>query len=60
MTAFDQAIPVIDISPLVASDPAGERDVARRIADACRGIGFFYILAWRCPRIAPASVWRSG
>jgi isopenicillin N synthase-like dioxygenase len=37
------AIPIIDIAPLVAGDPAGEREVAGLIGDACRGIGFFYI-----------------
>ena len=43
MTASEQAIPVIDISPLVAGDASGERDVAHQIGAACRGIGFFYI-----------------
>ena len=37
------AIPVIDIAPLVAGDPSGEREVARLVGSACRGIGFFYI-----------------
>jgi isopenicillin N synthase-like dioxygenase len=36
-------IPVVDISLLVAGDSAGEREVARQIGEACRGIGFFYI-----------------
>ena len=43
MPSSDQPIPIIDISPLVAGDMAGERDVARQIGEACRGIGFFYI-----------------
>jgi isopenicillin N synthase-like dioxygenase len=46
-------IPVIDISPLVAGD--GERNVARLIGDACRGIGFFYIVGHG---IAPATLKR--
>lgn len=37
-------IPIIDIAPLLAGDPAGERLVADRIGKACRGIGFFYII----------------
>lgn len=37
------SIPVIDISALVAGDSAGEREVARQVGAACRGIGFFYI-----------------
>ena len=36
------AVPVIDISPLVAS--RGDRGViARRLGEACRDVGFFYI-----------------
>jgi isopenicillin N synthase-like dioxygenase len=37
------AIPVIDVAPLVAGDPAGESEVAALIGSACRDIGFFYI-----------------
>jgi isopenicillin N synthase-like dioxygenase len=43
MTVSEQPIPVIDISPLIQGDSAGERAVARQIGEACRGIGFFYI-----------------
>jgi isopenicillin N synthase-like dioxygenase len=46
------AIPVIDIAPLVAGDPAREREVAGLIGSACRGIGFFYITGHG---IAPAT-----
>ena len=35
-------LPVIDISPLRATDPEARRDVARRIGAACRTTGFFY------------------
>ncbi len=45
-------IPIIDISRLVARDGAGEREVARQIGEACRGIGFFYITGHG---IAPAT-----
>jgi len=51
MTA-SPAIPIIDIAPLVAGDPAGEREVAGLIGSACRGIGFFYITGHG---IAPAT-----
>jgi isopenicillin N synthase-like dioxygenase len=46
------AIPIIDIAPLVAGDPAGEREVARLIGSACRDVGFFYITGHG---IAPAT-----
>jgi isopenicillin N synthase-like dioxygenase len=49
------SIPIIDISPLVAGDGAGEREVARLIGNACRGIGFFYITGHG---IAPATLAR--
>jgi isopenicillin N synthase-like dioxygenase len=37
------ALPVIDIAPLVEGKPEGERRVAAEIGAACRGIGFFLI-----------------
>jgi len=43
MSSAGQQIPVIDISPLISGNAAGEREVARLIGQACRGIGFFYI-----------------
>jgi isopenicillin N synthase-like dioxygenase len=49
------SIPIIDISPLVAGGGAGEREVARLIGNACRGIGFFYITGHG---IAPATLAR--
>jgi isopenicillin N synthase-like dioxygenase len=49
MSATAQSIPVIDIAPLIAEDAEGERDVARRIGEACRGIGFFYITGHGIP-----------
>jgi isopenicillin N synthase-like dioxygenase len=36
-------IPVVNIEPLLRGDAAGQRQVAKEIGDACRGIGFFYI-----------------
>ena len=43
MVSPSASIPIIDVSPVVAGDSAGEREVARQIGDACRGIGFFCI-----------------
>jgi isopenicillin N synthase-like dioxygenase len=37
-------IPVIDIGPFLRGTPADRADVARKIGDACRNIGFFYII----------------
>src|SRR3982751_5744728 len=37
------ALPIIDISALVRATP-GRADVARRIGDACRAHGFFYVV----------------
>lgn len=36
-------VPVIDIAPFLAGDPAGERDVVRQVAYACETIGFVII-----------------
>jgi isopenicillin N synthase-like dioxygenase len=36
-------IPVVNIEALSRGDAAGQRQVAKEIGDACRGIGFFYI-----------------
>lgn len=48
----DAAIPLIDVAPLVAGDPPGECEVARRIGTASRDIRFFYITGHG---IAPAT-----
>jgi len=37
------ALPVIDVAPLVAGDPAGSRAVAAAIGRAAREAGFFYV-----------------
>jgi isopenicillin N synthase-like dioxygenase len=41
---MSKKIPIIDVGPLLGADPEGERTVARAIGEACRGIGFFYIV----------------
>lgn len=48
-----QDIPLIDISPLYASDAAGRAHVVARIGTACRGTGFFAITGHG---VAPAVV----
>ena len=42
-------IPVIDIAPLRTGDPDNARDVAGKIGDACRQIGFFHITGHGVP-----------
>ncbi len=37
-------IPIIDISGLSAADPAARRACGRRIGEACRDVGFFYVV----------------
>lgn len=37
------ALPLIDIAPLVGGSPAGERAAASAIGAACRGTGFFLV-----------------
>jgi isopenicillin N synthase-like dioxygenase len=36
-------LPVVDVSPLVAPEPAGLTEMARQIEAACRRHGFFYV-----------------
>ncbi|MEE4450610.1 isopenicillin N synthase family dioxygenase [Novosphingobium resinovorum] len=43
-------LPVIDIAPLLSGSPEGARAVARRIGDACRSVGFFYIAGHGVPQ----------
>ena len=37
------AVPVINIAPYLAGDPAGKATVARAVAEACRDIGFLIV-----------------
>jgi len=39
----DSTVPVIDVAPLMTRDER-RHDVAARIADACREVGFFYVV----------------
>jgi isopenicillin N synthase-like dioxygenase len=45
----DAAIPVIDIAPYRAGDPAGTRRVAEAVGQACAGIGFLVIAGHGVP-----------
>ena len=40
----DDTVPVIDIGPFLAGDPAGRKAIPQAIARACEGIGFFTIV----------------
>jgi isopenicillin N synthase-like dioxygenase len=51
--ASSSPIPLIDVAPLLARDPKGERAVADAMGAACRGIGFFYVTGHG---IAPAEM----
>jgi len=42
LTDFDH-IPVIDLAPMHADDPAAQADVATALRKACAEVGFFYI-----------------
>lgn len=44
------AIPIIDVSALVAGDPDGVARVAAEIGAACREIGFFYVAGHGIPQ----------
>jgi isopenicillin N synthase-like dioxygenase len=60
MLATDSEIPIIDLSPLVAHDPAGERRVAAEIGAACRGIGFFYVSGHGVPQAVISAVFAAA
>ncbi|MGO9759346.1 MAG: isopenicillin N synthase family dioxygenase [Roseiarcus sp.] len=47
-------LPVIDLSGLAAGDDAALRRIAREIGEACRNIGFFYVVNHGVPSIAAA------
>ncbi len=42
-------IPVIDFGPFLKGSPAERKAVARKIAEACRNIGFFYLTGHGIP-----------
>lgn len=47
---MSDSIPIIDISPLLGGSASGIDKVAKDIAQACRSIGFFYILNHGIPQ----------
>ncbi len=57
--AFD-AIPVIDIAPLLNGGPGARAEVARRIDDACRNVGFFYVANHGVPQRLLDAVYREA
>lgn len=50
------SIPIIDVAPLIDGRPGGEAAVARRIGQACREIGFFYVTGHGIPNDVVADV----
>ncbi len=54
---FD-AIPVIDIAALLNGGPGARAEVARRIDDACRNVGFFYVAIHGVPQRLLDAVYR--
>lgn len=44
-----QALPVVDIAPLMARGAAGAAEVAAAIGRAAREVGFFYVTGHGCP-----------
>ena len=51
------AVPVIDIGPYLAGDPAGRREVAHAVDDACCDIGFLVITGHGVPQAAIDAVY---
>ncbi len=45
-----EEIPVIDFRGFLAGSPAERKEVARRIGEACRNIGFFYLVNHGVPQ----------
>lgn len=52
----ETAIPVIDLQPLFHGGDAGRQRVADQIGEACRGIGFFYVMGHGIPSELRADV----
>ena len=50
------AIPVIDIAPLVNGKPEQARATAKALGDACREVGFFYVAGHGVPEALVARV----
>ena len=53
-------IPVIDIAPFLAGDPAGKGSVARRVGRACEEIGFLVISGHAIPSATIATLVERG
>ena len=54
------AIPVIDVAPLVSGSSEGAHAVARALGRACRDVGFFYITGHGIPAALMASVFETS
>jgi isopenicillin N synthase-like dioxygenase len=54
------AIPVIDIAPLVNGSPEQARAVASALGNACRDVGFFYVVGHGVPSALIARVFETS
>ena len=54
------AIPVIDIAPLVDGSPEQARAVASALGNACRDVGFFYVVGHGVPSALIARVFETS
>src|SRR3954466_8928519 len=51
-------IPVVDIAPFLARDPAGSRQVVEQVRSACESIGFLVIRGHQVPPALVDQVFR--
>lgn len=56
---FDE-VPVIDLQPMFSGDPAERGALARKVAQACHDVGFFYIVNHRIPPAAVAGMFEAA
>jgi isopenicillin N synthase-like dioxygenase len=54
------AIPVIDIAPLVSGSPKQARAVAKALGRACRDVGFFHVSGHGVPSALIARVFETS
>ncbi len=60
VASADAEIPIIDLAPFAADDPAGQRAVIRAVSRACEEVGFFGITGHGVEDEAIAAIYREG
>jgi isopenicillin N synthase-like dioxygenase len=55
-----ESLPVIDLAPFLTGDAEQRRAVARQIGEACRNIGFFYVVGHGVPAAQRAEVFAAA